>query len=180
MNAAEFCKFAHDGQFRMDGVTPFWTHPYQVVEYAKEFIKPDSSDYQDVCDMLYLHDVIEDTPYDLASFNENVQAGVISLTDPTMGFKFKCPRGLKLELQLHNTTIHRYGPFGKLCDRRHNIQNLVNKSAPVKWGKKYSHETWFLINFYHYLNRDGFLDFSGPLNQLEHDMLLANKHGKYL
>jgi (p)ppGpp synthase/HD superfamily hydrolase len=49
--AVILAKRAHKGQFRNDGVTPYYTHPYEVAERVVTKLKPAA----------YLHDVLEDT-----------------------------------------------------------------------------------------------------------------------
>lgn len=55
--AERIAKEAHAGQFRRDGVTPYWTHPKAVAEALRDAGEPDM-----VVATGWLHDVIEDNP----------------------------------------------------------------------------------------------------------------------
>lgn len=48
------CRKAHVGQYRRDGVTPYWNHPRDVARRV-------TTDEEKI--VAYLHDVLEDTDY---------------------------------------------------------------------------------------------------------------------
>jgi (p)ppGpp synthase/HD superfamily hydrolase len=54
--ARNFAQMAHTGQFRRDGITPYFQH----VDGVARLVKPQKSEYIATA---YLHDVIEDTDY---------------------------------------------------------------------------------------------------------------------
>lgn len=57
MKARKFMMEAHQNQFRWDGVTPYHTHPDQVVSILSSWKIKDSS----ILTAGYLHDTVEDT-----------------------------------------------------------------------------------------------------------------------
>lgn len=55
--AKQLCELAHKGQFRRDGTTPYHTHPFAVADLL-------NTDEEKI--LAYLHDVVEDTEYQLS------------------------------------------------------------------------------------------------------------------
>lgn len=77
-NAFNLAKIAHHGQFRRDGVTPYFNHPKDVARRVTKH------GYKYIV-VAYLHDVLEDTKTtanDLfhAGFDEEIIAAVTLLT----------------------------------------------------------------------------------------------------
>ncbi|MFZ3577573.1 HD domain-containing protein [Virgibacillus sp. DJP39] len=72
--AKEFAEKAHHGQTRKNSKAPYITHPIRVAERLEE------SGYSDeaVC-AGYLHDVVEDTPYEIEDIKETFGARVAEL-----------------------------------------------------------------------------------------------------
>ncbi|MFP4112027.1 MAG: HD domain-containing protein [Candidatus Woesearchaeota archaeon] len=56
--AQEYCKIFHEGIFRKDNVTPYYTHPFAVADILKNYGYSD----EETQIIAYLHDTIEDTP----------------------------------------------------------------------------------------------------------------------
>jgi guanosine-3',5'-bis(diphosphate) 3'-pyrophosphohydrolase len=79
--ALAFAKERHAGQFRADGVTPYFEHPNAVVEILKRAGIPD----EDVLCAGALHDVVEDkrakSPEIRQAFGERVATLVFELTN---------------------------------------------------------------------------------------------------
>lgn len=79
--AASYAMTLHKGQFRADGFTPYYTHPFKVAALVMEW---GGSDEQVAA--AYLHDVLEDTDMtagELAAlFGDEVAAIVKELTFP--------------------------------------------------------------------------------------------------
>lgn len=172
--AKAWAQLLHDGQFRNDGVTPYFTHCEAVVDIGRRYYieKGYSDKSEEFLAGLYLHDVKEDCKVkslvDLGFYRE-IDEFVDSLTDPTLKLKFKIDRDLKLRLKLMNTTTHFYGPLGKICDRLHNFGSIVDSKAEGEWEKKQARETLALIDFYYDLNARSsglYLPFEEALNDL--------------
>ena len=77
-NAFNLAKIAHHGQFRRDGVTPYFNHPKDVARRVTKY------GYKYIA-VAYLHDVLEDTKvtaHDLleAGIDEDIVAAVQILT----------------------------------------------------------------------------------------------------
>lgn len=77
-NAFNFAKVAHHGQFRRDGVTPYFNHPKDVARRVTKY------GYKYIV-VAYLHDVLEDTNATVndlrnAGFDEDIIAAVTLLT----------------------------------------------------------------------------------------------------
>jgi len=68
-------KSAHEGQFRNDGITPYYTHPETVVKTMKLLGVTDP----DILCAGYLHDVLEDTKYSADKIKENFGDRVLSI-----------------------------------------------------------------------------------------------------
>jgi len=87
--AYNFAREAHTGQFRMDGTTPYSTHPIRVVRRLKKLGIKD----QDTLCAGYLHDTIEDcgiTEEQLAKeFNPNIARIVSTLTRDVSRERYK-------------------------------------------------------------------------------------------
>lgn len=58
--ARSFAEKAHQGQYRKNANIPYITHPIRVAERLESIDMPDAL----VC-AAYLHDVVEDTPYEI-------------------------------------------------------------------------------------------------------------------
>ncbi len=169
MNAADFCKTAHAGQFRMDGLTPYWTHPFRTVEILKRYLARDYHIYDDAINAMFLHDTYEDCPTVthllIEGFSKNVHVIVTCLTDPTKDFDFKVPRDIKLQLKLRRTMNHELGPLMKICDRIANLEDT--DKAPKKWVKKYLSETLDMFMFYEpWVGNLDYTDFEPALEDL--------------
>ncbi|MFD1038277.1 HD domain-containing protein [Virgibacillus byunsanensis] len=72
--AKEFANKAHDGQKRKSSDAPYITHPIRVAERLEQY------DFSDelVC-AGFLHDVVEDTPYDIDDIEEKFGSRVAQL-----------------------------------------------------------------------------------------------------
>ena len=73
--AHDVMKSAHEGQFRKDGVTPYFTHPETVVKNLKLLGVTDI----DIICAGYLHDVLEDTAYTEEEILENFGDRVLGI-----------------------------------------------------------------------------------------------------
>ena len=77
-NAFNLAKIAHHGQFRRDGVTPYFNHPKDVARRVTKY------GYKYIV-VAYLHDVLEDTKTTVknlfdAGFDEDIVTAVMLLT----------------------------------------------------------------------------------------------------
>lgn len=93
-----FAKLAHEGQFRADGVEPYFNHVYRVfkrmlvlmdnpdignkglVTYEQQEYRLPTSEENILCAAL-LHDIVEDTKYDLEDINKEFGYNVDRLVD---------------------------------------------------------------------------------------------------
>ena len=79
--AHSYAYFKHKGQFRDDGTTPYFSHPFQVAQILKMINHFDPN----LIAAGYLHDVLEDTEttYEelLAEFNQDIADLVNEVTD---------------------------------------------------------------------------------------------------
>ncbi len=126
--AFEFSERAHKGQMRKDGSTPYFVHPVKVVEILVT-IHAD----EDVLISALLHDVPEDTKYDIQDVREKFGDTVAFLVDgitklSKVHYKNNMPEreveSLK-KLFLHTTKDPRVILI-KLADRLHNMRTLEN------------------------------------------------------
>jgi (p)ppGpp synthase/HD superfamily hydrolase len=76
-NAKKIMEFAHKGQFRKDGVTPYSIHPETVVKTLKLLGVEDS----DILCAGYLHDVLEDTTYSAEKIQKNFGDKVLNIVN---------------------------------------------------------------------------------------------------
>ena len=75
--AHDVMKSSHEGQFRDDKVTPYWTHPETVVKTLKLL---GVTDHDIIC-AGYLHDVLEDTEYTSDKIQENFGDRVLGIVN---------------------------------------------------------------------------------------------------
>ena len=75
--AHDVMKIAHEGQFRNDGVTPYYKHPETVVKTLKLL---GVTDHDIIC-AGYLHDVLEDTEYTSDKIQENFGDRVLGIVN---------------------------------------------------------------------------------------------------
>ena len=104
--AYSFAKKVHDGQFRNDGKTPYFTHPLKVYNTLKEFTND-----KDVLIAALLHDSVEDTDTKIEDievhFGKRIAELVREVTkDKNGNFDIKTKEGLmiKLAYTLHNVS----------------------------------------------------------------------------
>jgi len=114
----DLATYAHRGQTRRDGTTPYITHPKAAVDFAKEFGYDDA-----VVDAAWLHDAIEDykDPIKMEKMIEEV-----------------CPEALPIVKELthdkgvnYTTYVLALSPEAiavKLLDMYHNSQDLEPES----------------------------------------------------
>lgn len=122
--AREFAQMAHTGQFRRDGVTPYFTH----VDGVARNVRPQKADYIATA---YLHDVIEDTDYnsvDLvkAGFPKMVVNAVLILT------KFD---HLPYEEYLKKIKTNVIAKAVKIADMNYNLGDDPTEKQRVKYRK---------------------------------------------
>ena len=117
---------AHDGQFRRDGVTPYFTHPEAVAAMVEERLKP----------IAYLHDVLEDTEVDLQTlrglFPAEIWLPVTFLPRvPT------CPYDFYIECMIERARdqIGRDAITVKIADMKHNLSCDPSENSKAKITK---------------------------------------------
>lgn len=75
--AHDVMKIAHEGQYRNDGITPYYKHPETVVKTLEKLGVTD----ENVLCAGYLHDVLEDTKYSSDRIRENFGDKVLSIVN---------------------------------------------------------------------------------------------------
>lgn len=159
--ALEIATRAHEGQFRDDGVTPQITHPLKVAEIARQYcseqfprLASEEGCLEQIGAVAKLHDVVEssviteedlknygrdqlDTPKDLASWDEVVEAVVLLTRNPDK----TAQTYLKYLMGLKDNFLAR---IVKLADLEHNISTSNPGSNK---HDKYLLAQWFLLNY---------------------------------
>lgn len=111
---------AHDGQFRRDGVTPYFTHPEAVAAMVEERLKP----------IAYLHDVLEDTKvksFQLqAWFGGRIAIAVSILTRWDSE---------KYDDYMHGVLSHKDCITVKIADMKHNLSCEPSENSKAKIAK---------------------------------------------
>jgi len=75
--AMSFSMKQHEGQYRKDYATPFFTHPFKVAEYLTQAGVTD----QNIIAAAYLHDVVEDTKIGLEEIVERFNPEVAKMVE---------------------------------------------------------------------------------------------------
>lgn len=124
VSARNFAQMAHTGQFRRDGVTPYFNH----VDGVARSVQPQKPEYIATA---YLHDVIEDTNYnsvDLikAGFPEIVVNAVLLLT------KFN---DLSYEDYLKRVKTNVIAKAVKIADINYNLNDTPTEKQREKYKK---------------------------------------------
>jgi len=136
--AIEFAKMAHKGQKRWDGSDYFENHVKIVGEYVEKHIKeliPNnySSWYEKdylkewLIEAAYLHDVLEDTNYNLSDFNINTKHIVYILTRSKHVSYFDYIKSIKINYLMVPTRAI------KIADLRCNMKDLKEGSMKDKY-----------------------------------------------
>jgi (p)ppGpp synthase/HD superfamily hydrolase len=115
--AQMLCVYAHDRQFRRDGVTPYHTHPCAVADAVPDELKPAA----------YLHDVLEDTKCTIENlrafgFSDRTLAAVVALT------RRGEPYDVYMEGLLKNQDAIRI----KIADMEHNLSCQPSENSKQK------------------------------------------------
>ena len=124
--AFEFAEKAHEGQFRKDNKTPYVVHPLRTVELLTELHVP-----EEILLAALLHDVPEDTKYDIHEVKDRFGDRVAFLVDGiTKLSKVHYQRDMPARQveSLKKLFLHSAKDPGviiiKLADRLHNMQTL--------------------------------------------------------
>lgn len=126
LRAFDFAENAHRGQVRKDGTTPYIVHPVEIVKILGKLHAD-----EDILVAALLHDVPEDTAYDIHQIRENFGNSVAFLVDgitklSKVQYKHDMPKrqveSLK-KLFLHSAKDPRVIII-KLADRLHNMRTL--------------------------------------------------------
>lgn len=124
VSARNFAQLAHSGQYRRDGITPYFNH----VDGVARLVKPQKPEYIATA---YLHDVIEDTDYssvDLlkAGFPKMVVNAVLILT------KFD---HLSYEDYLKKVKENVIAKAVKIADMTYNLNDTPSQKQIEKYKK---------------------------------------------
>jgi GTP pyrophosphokinase len=191
--AMHFAKLAHEGQFRADGVEPYFNHVYRVfkrllvlfdtIDNSMDGLTDTSYDNQqfteeDILCAALLHDIIEDTKYDNEDINKefgyNVEMLVMWLTNYDN-------KSLNRKKRIDNRE-HKYHQMPnaakliKLADRIDNVISINNKGGDFK--DKYIYETIGLIWAIEYDGQPMII--SNLIATLKHECINAYQEKGYL
>ena len=143
--ARQYGSEAHKGQFRQDGVTPYFSHPGRVAHLVRQY--KESSHIEELVAAAYLHDTLEDTNvtyYDLVgAFGYCIASVVMEVTSNPDMKKGVGDKEHYLAYKLKHMT--HWALIIKLCDRLDNIKDM--KGCSNEWKKKYIKETLFILNY---------------------------------
>jgi (p)ppGpp synthase/HD superfamily hydrolase len=154
--AMKLVEIAHDGQFRKDGKTPFFTHPVAVMENVLKYF-PDAGERTLISALA--HDTVEDIEdFDLDAFIDEIYGDD---SDKNYGAKHDIKESV-LALTKNNTisgrhekNVENYHRIGlnihaikiKLCDRLHNVSDMNGMTDPFK--RRYLAETQFMLGYFY-------------------------------
>jgi (p)ppGpp synthase/HD superfamily hydrolase len=159
--AIKLVKEAHEGQFRKDGVTPYFTHPYAVAELAQKYI----DGFDEVVAISALsHDCLEDVDeFDLVVFlnkiygddpsNHTLERKRITTLVIAMTKDVRLPSRHEKDLDSYKR-LYRVGGEAvllKLCDRLHNLSDMDGKEKPgvnIAFQRRYVAETFFMLGYF--------------------------------
>ncbi|MFA6917816.1 MAG: RelA/SpoT family protein [Candidatus Gracilibacteria bacterium] len=134
LEAFDFAEQAHSGQFRRDGVTPYIVHPMAAVEILASLHAD-----QDILISALLHDIPEDTKYDIHEIKHKFGNEISFLIDgitklSKVHYQHNMPEreveSLK-KMFLHTAKDPRV-ILVKLADRLHNMRTLQYIDKPEK------------------------------------------------
>jgi hypothetical protein len=141
IQAAQFAKRAHEGQFRKYTGRPYLTHLERVAGRAATH----PSATEEMVAAGYLHDTKEDTDADISVFSAPIQRLVEEMTNPSKGSKE--PRAVrKRQDREHLATVSDRAKVLKLLDRIDNLREMDQaiKDDP-KFVKLYLGESLLLL-----------------------------------
>ena len=160
-------KELHNGQFRKDGVTPYYTHPLAVAELTAKYLWNAGC----VCEREALiiaalsHDLVEDIPgFDLNGYvkslypsdrdydsisEEVLKKTVLALTKNN---KIKTRHGRDWDNYSRIVDCGAGAIIIKICDRIHNISDMVDgiekPGLSLDYQRRYIAETFYLLGFF--------------------------------
>ena len=150
--ALEYAKEKHKGQIRKGyNHKPYITHPIEVSKLVEKYMKddPEMEKYKVAA---LLHDTLEDadaTYEELENFFGKDIADIVQEVTNNDDEKERLGKDVYLALKLSG--MKQKTLTLKLCDRLHNVTELIYDSE--EFNEKYVRETVYVIN-YNLLNRD--------------------------
>jgi len=142
IKAYEFSKEKHSGQERKFSGLPYFSHPKEVSRIIEQL-----TNNEDLVIAALLHDTIEDTntTYEEIEkeFGKKVADIVLEVTSDDERSLRKYGKGLYLGMKMMTMTTDAL--IVKLADRFHNVKYLEGDDVPLKFVKKYCHETWTIL-----------------------------------
>ena len=143
-NAIQFAKLAHEGQTRKYTGEPYFNHPFRVMLSAVRYGCLD----EDILCACVLHDVVEDTRYDLTDINMKFGQIVADLVeeltnwdDPAKSRKERMKDRCQKYLRMSENAV-----FVKILDRADNLKD-IEKSKD--FAKIYLQETKDMLECFH-------------------------------
>ncbi len=158
--AIELVKVAHEGQFRKDGVTPYFTHPYTVATLIQNY----APNNEPIIIAALTHDCLEDVDdFDLVEFlnavygedqsmfkNERkIITDLVTAMTKNNTYTTRHERDLRSYEQLRRVGIDAI--VLKLCDRLHNLSDMTGTESPglsLAFQRRYIAETFFMLGYF--------------------------------
>lgn len=142
--ARAFAKEAHGTQERKFTGEPYVKHLEETAQLLWGATDGEATNMEYVAAVL--HDVVEDTPVELAEVGRNFGSVVMDLVeeltiDPVE--KEKLGKRIYLSQKINSMTTEAFTI--KLCDRLSNVVGLEDRRIPVKFVKYYLKETKYLL-----------------------------------
>lgn len=125
--AKKIAMSAHDGQYRMDGVTPYITHPKAIAERVAQFGGNEST-----IATAWLHDVVEDTKTTLDDLRtQGVKEEIVAAVD------LLTKKGDNVTMdELDAISKNDIAKLVKVCDMLHNLSDCPTRSQVIKYTKR--------------------------------------------
>lgn len=150
--ALEYAKEKHKGQIRKGyNHKPYITHPIEVSKLVEKYMKddPEMEKYKVAA---LLHDTLEDTDATYEELEKLFGKDIADIVQEVTNNDDEKERlGKDVYLALKLSGMKQKTLTLKLCDRLHNVTELIYDSE--EFNEKYVRETVYVIN-YNLLNRD--------------------------
>lgn len=144
LEAIEYIKIKHSGQFRFSTLAPYWVHPIQTAVLVMKYKKSHSIDELIIAALC--HDLVEDTETSLKEIEGRYGLTVASLVAELTSHKGKIEEeGKAVYLKNKMAEMSSWGLVLKLCDRLSNVSDFLY--TPSDFTARYKAETEEILNF---------------------------------
>lgn len=143
LEAIEFIKQKHEGQFRKFSMCPYYVHPIRVAALIMKY--KNSHRIDDLVIAALLHDTLEDTQTTMKEIETKYGAMVASLVhELTSDNKMQKEMGKAQYLSFKMRGMTSWALTIKLCDRLDNVMDFAYASD--EFINKYGKETHYIFN----------------------------------